>query len=86
MILMNEKRYLKEDRSIYVKKLNVAPTTSKFKFVDPERKLNFYLDTTVKACENFYGSTHGFDFVDFNTIVSNNILESNSFDIIGHIF
>ncbi|CAH1416099.1 unnamed protein product [Lactuca virosa] len=80
------KRYLKEDSSIYVKKPNVAPNTSKFKFVDPERKLNFYHDTTVKECENFSGSAHGFDFVDFNTIVSNNILESNSFDIIGHIF
>ncbi|CAI9264226.1 unnamed protein product [Lactuca saligna] len=80
------KRYLKEDSSIYVKKPNVAPNTLNFKFADPERKLNFYHDTTVKECENFSGSAHGFDFVDFNTIVSNNILESKSFDIIGHIF
>ncbi|CAH1424580.1 unnamed protein product [Lactuca virosa] len=80
------KRYLKEHSSIYVKKPNVAPNTLKFKFADPERKLNFYHDTTVKECENFSGSAHGFDFVDFNTIVSNNILESNSFDIIRHIF
>ncbi|CAI9277589.1 unnamed protein product [Lactuca saligna] len=79
------KRYLKEDSSIYVKKPNVAPNTLNFKFVDPERKLNFYHDTTVKECENFSGSAHDFDFVDFNTVVSNNILESNSFDIIGHI-
>ncbi|CAI9262615.1 unnamed protein product [Lactuca saligna] len=80
------KRYLKEDSSIYVKKPNVAPNTSKFKFAHPESKLNFYHDTIVKDCENFSGSAHGFHFVDFNTIVSNNILESNSFDIIGHIF
>nr|KAJ0202892.1 hypothetical protein LSAT_V11C500292610 [Lactuca sativa] len=73
------KRYLKQDSSIYVKKPNVAPNTLNFKFVDPERKLNFYHDTTVKECENFSGSVHGFDFVNFNTIVSNNILESNSF-------
>ncbi|CAI9304108.1 unnamed protein product [Lactuca saligna] len=79
------KRYLKEDSSIYVKKPNVAPNTSKFKFAHPESKLNFYHDTIVKDCENFSGSAHGFHFVDFNTIVSN-ILESNSFDIIGHIF
>nr|KAJ0212884.1 hypothetical protein LSAT_V11C400180570 [Lactuca sativa] len=76
MILMNEERYLKEDSSIYVKKPNVAQNTSKFKFADPERKLAFYHDTTVKDCENFFGSAHGFDFVDFNRIVSNNILES----------
>ncbi|CAI9293111.1 unnamed protein product [Lactuca saligna] len=80
------KRYLKEDSSIYVKKPNVAPNTLNFKFADPERKLNFYHDTTVKECENFSGSAHGFDFVDFNTIISNNILESKSFDITGHIF
>ncbi|CAI9286690.1 unnamed protein product [Lactuca saligna] len=73
------KRYLKEDSSIYVKKPNVAPNTSKFKFAHPESKLNFYHDTIVKDCENFSGSAHGFHFVDFNTIVSNNILESNSF-------
>ncbi|CAH1417396.1 unnamed protein product [Lactuca virosa] len=40
-------RYLKEDSSIYVKKPNVAPNTSKLKFSDPEIKLNFYHDTTV---------------------------------------
>ncbi|XP_052622302.1 uncharacterized protein LOC111911148 [Lactuca sativa] len=39
------KRYLKEDSSIYVKKPNVAPNTSKFKFAHPESKLNFYHDT-----------------------------------------
>ncbi|CAI9287771.1 unnamed protein product [Lactuca saligna] len=77
------KRYLKEDISIYVKKPNVAPNTLNFKFADPERKLNFYHDTTVKECENFSGSAHGFDFVDFNTIVSNNIMESKSF---GRLF
>ncbi|CAI9265861.1 unnamed protein product [Lactuca saligna] len=78
--------YLKEDSSIYVKKPNVAPNTSKFKFVHPESKLTFNHNTTVKDCDNFSGSAHGFDFVDFNTIISNNILEAKSFDIIGHIF
>nr|KAJ0212234.1 hypothetical protein LSAT_V11C400182590 [Lactuca sativa] len=62
------KRYLKEDSSIYVKKPNVAPNTSKFKFAHPETKLNFYHYTIVKDCENFSGSAHGFHFVDFNTI------------------
>ncbi|CAI9263768.1 unnamed protein product [Lactuca saligna] len=71
------KRYLKEDISIYVKKPNVAPNTLNFKFADPERKLNFYHDTTVKECENFSGSAHGFDFVDFNTIVFEQLMESN---------
>ncbi|KAL7597143.1 hypothetical protein Lser_V15G29404 [Lactuca serriola] len=79
-------RYLKEDSSLYIRKPNAAPNTSNFKFTDPDKKLIFNQDTTVKNCENFSGSAHGFVFVDFNTIVSNNILESNSFDIIRHIF
>nr|KAJ0214394.1 hypothetical protein LSAT_V11C400193360 [Lactuca sativa] len=37
-------------------------------------------------CENFSCSAYGFVFVDFHMIISNNILESDSFDIIGHIF
>nr|KAJ0226157.1 hypothetical protein LSAT_V11C100044680 [Lactuca sativa] len=87
------KRYLNEDNSIYVKKPNVAPNTSKHKFADPERKLNFYHDTIVKDCENFSGYAHDFDFVDFNTIVSNKSWSQTLLpifvafvDIIGHIF
>ncbi|CAH1441534.1 unnamed protein product [Lactuca virosa] len=79
-------RYLKEDTSLYIRKPNVAPNTSNFNFADPERKLTLNPDTTLKECENFSGSAHDFAFVDFNTILSNNILESNSIDIIGHIF
>nr|KAJ0201207.1 hypothetical protein LSAT_V11C600319740 [Lactuca sativa] len=67
--------YLKEDSSLYIRKPNAAPNTSNFKFTDPDKKLIFNQDTTVKNCENFSGSAHGFVFVDFNTIVSNNILE-----------
>ncbi|CAH1435803.1 unnamed protein product [Lactuca virosa] len=68
-------RYLKEDTSLYIKKPNVAPNTSNFNFADPDKKLTLNPDTTLKECENFSGSTYGFAFVDFNTILSNNILE-----------
>ncbi|CAH1445281.1 unnamed protein product [Lactuca virosa] len=71
-------RYLKEDASLYIRKPNVAPNTSNFNFADPDRKLTLNPDTTLKECENFSGSAHGFAFVDFHTILSNNILESNS--------
>ncbi|CAI9302345.1 unnamed protein product [Lactuca saligna] len=74
--------YLKEDSPIYVKKPNVAPNTSKFKFAHPESKLTFNHDTTVKDCDNFSASAHGFDFVDFNTIISNN-MEAKSFAFIN---
>nr|KAJ0217508.1 hypothetical protein LSAT_V11C300134420 [Lactuca sativa] len=70
-------RYLKVDSSLYIRKLN---------FSDPDKKLIFNPDTTIKDYENFSGSAHGFVFVDLNTIVSYYILESDSFDIIGHIF
>nr|KAJ0224601.1 hypothetical protein LSAT_V11C100037190 [Lactuca sativa] len=56
-------RYLNEDTSLYIRKPN---------------KLTLNPYTTVKECENFSGSAHGFAFVDFNIILSNNILESNS--------
>nr|KAJ0209446.1 hypothetical protein LSAT_V11C400217200 [Lactuca sativa] len=79
-------RYLKEDTSLYIRKPNVAPDTSSFNFGDPDRKLTLNPYITMKECENFSGSAHGFAFVDFNTILSNNILESNSIDIIGHVF
>ncbi|XP_023752987.1 uncharacterized protein LOC111901360 [Lactuca sativa] len=65
-------RYLKEDTSLYIRKLNVAPNTLSFNFGDPDSKLTLNPYTTVKECENFYGSPHGFPFVDFN--------------IIGHVF
>ncbi|CAH1428138.1 unnamed protein product [Lactuca virosa] len=70
-------RYFKEDTSLYIRKPNVAPKTSNFNFADPDRKLTLNPDTTLKECENFSGSAHGFAFVDFNTILSNNIVESN---------
>ncbi|PWA34876.1 replication protein A 70 kDa DNA-binding subunit B [Artemisia annua] len=76
-------KFLKEDASVYVSNFGIAEYQGKTKYADNRYKINFYRNTVVKDCPDFEVTGNRFQFVEFEKILKNHVVENGCVDIIG---
>nr|KAJ0193820.1 hypothetical protein LSAT_V11C800411200 [Lactuca sativa] len=80
------KNILKDGMTFYIKHPSFASQKmGGFRLTHQEHKLSFLHDTVVTECHDFSEHTFGFDFVDYQSIISLVHLENTTIDVIGLI-
>ncbi|XP_022003507.2 uncharacterized protein LOC110900961 [Helianthus annuus] len=78
-------RHLNVDECLIIKWPSLAGNTVSFKIVPNNQKLSFYYHTFVEKCNIWEGSQYGFNFVEFNDVLSKKIKEGTTVDFIGYV-
>lgn len=76
---------LQEGQAFYVLNPTMCENRSKLKFGRGQDKISFYHDTRIHRCTDFTGSIYGFSFADYYDILSTNLPQNISIDIIGDV-
>ncbi|XP_076892899.1 replication protein A 70 kDa DNA-binding subunit C-like [Bidens hawaiensis] len=62
-------RYLSENACYIIKNVSVGDYSTKYKYVDNDKKVNLFLKSTVTPCEDFGGDLHGFKFQSIDALI-----------------
>ncbi|XP_076925698.1 replication protein A 70 kDa DNA-binding subunit C-like [Bidens hawaiensis] len=76
-------RYLAEKTCYIIKNVSVGDYSTKYKYVDNDKKVNLFLKSTVTPCEDFGGDLHGFKFQSIDDLIDMVTKPNTIVDVIG---
>ncbi|XP_035836031.1 uncharacterized protein LOC110888844 [Helianthus annuus] len=76
---------LNEHERCYIYKSQLSVIKSNLKHLEKEHAISLNFDTSVKKCENFYGSVYGIRLASFESIKAGEVNVKYRLDFIGYV-